>query len=273
MSDVPAAGSATIEGVRLALGTLTRIPVQPPSRVDAAVAGTAMRCAPLIGALLAAIVIVGLEVLRWSLPGTGSPLRSLLLAASCVAALAWITRGIHLDGLADMADALASGAPAERALQIARKSDIGPFGVMTLVLVLLIQACGLAVAVDAGRGWPVLAVAVVGSRLTLVWACTPLLPAARADGLGAMVAGTTRMRDAVLLTLMILAAAILLGWCLIGGLAGAALLPTGVLAGLLAGAGVLRAARRRLGGITGDVLGACVECSCCAALVSTALLL
>lgn len=257
--------------MRLALGTLTRIPVRPPGRVDAAVAGAAMRRAPLIGALLAAIPITALALLDWSMPAAGSPLRSMLLAAMCIAALAWLTRGIHLDGLADTADALASGAPAERALQIARQSDIGPFGVMTLVLVLLLQACGLAVAIDAGHAELALAAAVIGSRLTLVWACTPLLPAARPDGLGAMVAGTTRLRDGILLSLAITAAGGVVGWLVVGSAVGAVLMPAGILAALLAGAIVLRTARRRLGGMTGDVLGACVECGCCAALVAIAL--
>lgn len=272
MSEIPAAGSAAKDGLRLALGTLTRIPVRPPTRVDRAVAGAAMRSAPLIGALLAAILVAGLVLLGLPLSPVGSPLRSLLLAALCLAALAWLTRGIHLDGLADTADALGSGAPAAQALQIARKSDIGPFGVMALILVLLLQVCGLAVSIDAGRGSLAIAGALVGSRLTLVWACTPMLPAARPDGLGAMVAGSTRVRDGVLLTGGILAAACGLGWLIVGGITGAAVLPAGIVAALLAAIVVLRTARARLGGITGDVLGACVEFACCAALLAMACL-
>ncbi|GAA3105764.1 hypothetical protein GCM10020254_59560 [Streptomyces goshikiensis] len=61
-----------------------------------------------------------------------------------VAVPAALTRGLHLDGLADTADGLGSAKPAEDALRIMKQSDIGPFGVVTLLLVLLIQAAALA---------------------------------------------------------------------------------------------------------------------------------
>ncbi|NEC49139.1 adenosylcobinamide-GDP ribazoletransferase, partial [Actinospica acidiphila] len=62
-----------------------------------------------------------------------------------------LTRGLHLDGLADTADGLGSGRPAEDALRIMKQSDVGPFGVLTLVLVLLVQVAALAQAY--GGSW------------------------------------------------------------------------------------------------------------------------
>ena len=55
-----------------------------------------------------------------------------------------LSRAIHLDGLADTADGLGSGRPPADALAIMRQSDVGPFGVATLVLTLLIQVSALA---------------------------------------------------------------------------------------------------------------------------------
>ena len=68
-----------------------------------------------------------------------------------VGSLALLTRGLHLDGLADLADGLASGKPAPAALDIMRRSDIGPLGVVTLVLTLLLQVAALSQAESAGR--------------------------------------------------------------------------------------------------------------------------
>ncbi|MYV40156.1 adenosylcobinamide-GDP ribazoletransferase, partial [Streptomyces sp. SID1328] len=68
----------------------------------------------------------------------------LLAAVASAAVPAALTRGLHLDGLADTADGLGSGKPAEQALAIMKRSDIGPFGVLTLVLTLLAQVAALA---------------------------------------------------------------------------------------------------------------------------------
>ncbi|MCW2582274.1 MAG: cobS [Klenkia sp.] len=65
-----------------------------------------------------------------------------------VALLAWLTRGLHLDGLADTADGLGPLRGRERALAVTRSGYVGPFGVATLVLTLP------AAAVVLGRGQP-----------------------------------------------------------------------------------------------------------------------
>ncbi|MBB0233206.1 adenosylcobinamide-GDP ribazoletransferase, partial [Streptomyces calidiresistens] len=117
---------------------------------------------------------------------------TLLGAVVAVAVPALLTRALHLDGLADVADGLGSGKPAEEALRIMKRSDIGPFGVVALVLVL----SGQTAAAHAlfGHGWAVGAVAVclahVTGRAALITATRRGVPAARPDGLGAMVAGT-----------------------------------------------------------------------------------
>ena len=89
-----------------------------------------MAWAPAVGLLLGIIAAAVVLLLADHPLGTG-PLTAAVLA---VAALALLTRGLHLDGLADLADGLGSGKPASGALEIMRRSDIGPFGTVTLVL-------------------------------------------------------------------------------------------------------------------------------------------
>ena len=246
------------DALRLAVGTLTRWPVPAPRQIDRATARTAMTLAPLVGLPLALVAWVPLGLLSWW-RGT-NPLTALLSALLAITLLAYLTRALHLDGLADTADALGSGRPAAGALEIARRSDVGPFGVVTVVLVLGLQVTALALLVERGHGLPALALAVVTARLALVWASTPLLPA-RPDGLGALFAGSVPLGVPTLWTL-VLAAAVAVWqprWLL--GLAVAA-----------AAAGVtLVTARRRFGGVTGDVLGATVEVTTAGVLVGLAL--
>ena len=126
------------DSARFAVGTFTRLPVPPPLVLDRAAAGRGLVWAPVVGAGLG--VVSGLPLLV-----TGVDLIARLLSATMVVGLAaWLTRGLHWDGLADLADGLGSGAPAERARAIMARSDIGPFGVLVMVLVLLMQILSLA---------------------------------------------------------------------------------------------------------------------------------
>ena len=238
--------------LRLCLGTLTVLPVRPPARVDRDVAGRAMLLAPLAGALLA----VPAGGALWLLDRVASPL---LAATLAVGLLALLTRGMHLDGLADTADGLGSRRPADGALEVMRRGDVGPFGVVTLVVALLAQVAALAAAPAA----PVaLAVALLVSRAALPLLCRRGFPAARPEGLGALVAGTVPPVAAAATVLGTVVVAGAVGWSTygLGGVVAAVL-------ALAAGAVWARHCVRRFGGITGDVLGACVEVSGTAALV------
>jgi adenosylcobinamide-GDP ribazoletransferase len=250
------------DGLRLSVTLLTvipwRSPETAPGRPAPATAGAAMAWAPAVGLLLGIIAAAVLVAADHPL-GTGP----LTAAALAVASLALLSRGLHLDGLADTADGLGSGKPAPAALDIMRRSDIGPLGVVTLVLTLLIQvtALGQAESSGGGRGAAALIAAVATGRLALTWACRRGVPAARPEGLGALVAGTVRPAIPAAGTLAVLAAAVAavvisaaatgdpLGWTL----------PLAVVAGLAAAQVVQWHAVRRLGGITGDVLGALAE--------------
>ncbi len=241
----PPAGSAeaAADAVRLAVGTLTRWRVPEPRRVDVTRAAGAMLLAPVVGVALGTAG----AVLAWVGGWMGLP--ALAVAALLVAGLALASRGLHLDGLADTADGLGSGRPAPGALEVMRRGDVGPMGVATVVLVLLAQVVLLGQAVLV-HGVAVCVVAVAASRLALPWACRRGVPAARPEGLGAAVAGTVPVLGAALVSVATAVLALaLLGW------AGIAAVVAAVLASLL----LTRTVRRRLGGITGDVLGWLVE--------------
>jgi adenosylcobinamide-GDP ribazoletransferase len=245
------------DALRLAIGTLTRLPVPAPRTVDRRTAGRAMSLSPLVALVLA--MICGLPLLI----AHERPFVSLLLSIAAFALLAWAARALHLDGLADTADALGSGKPADAALEIARKSDIGPFGVLALIFVLLLDIAATASFAYPRDAYVSFVIAIVASRVALTWACTRAWPAARPDGLGAMVAGTVPTFIAVAWTI----AAVALGWWLLSTVGAIS-----VALGLIAGVVLLGIARRRLGGITGDVLGATIEVSAAACLVALALL-
>jgi adenosylcobinamide-GDP ribazoletransferase len=246
--------NSIISGLRLAVSLLTVVPSRPG---NLGAARWAMTGAPVVGLLVgvaAAGVLAGSGVL-----GAGPAVGAVL----AIAATALLTRGLHLDGLADLADGLGSGRPAAEALTIMKRSDVGPFGVVTLVLVLLVQVAALAQAPH--RAYAVTVAAVTG-RLALPWACREGVPAARPDGLGSLVAGTVRLRDAIIASVATGALAALSGLA-IGGVGMAVSGAVAVLAGLATSELLLRHAVRRLGGVTGDVLGALVETAATAALL------
>ncbi|XVQ13606.1 adenosylcobinamide-GDP ribazoletransferase [Spirillospora sp. CA-255316] len=243
-------------GLRLAATLLTIVPLRA-DRADRDTARRAMLLAPLTG------LVVGGGAAAVLLLGDLAGLAALPRAALAVAAAAVLTRALHLDGLADLADGLGSGRPAEDALAIMKRSDIGPFGVVTLLLTLLVQAACLATAPDAAAA---AVIAAVTGRLALPWACRTGVPSARPGGLGALVAGTVATRAAVAVTGAVLAAAALAG-AAAGGAGGALHAALAVVAGLGTALVMLRHAVRRLGGVTGDVFGALVELGATAALV------
>ena len=252
------------DSLRLALGTLTALPVPPPRHVDRGVAGRAMALAPLAALPLAAGLVVVAGLLRLA----GVP--PLLAAVFSLAVPVLGTRAMHLDGLADTADGLSSGYDRERALDVMRRSDIGPSGVTAVVLVLLVQAAALSSLVTTWAGVGVAGLAVLLSRHGLTWACAARVPSARRSGLGATVAGsvTHRVLTACAATVLVVATAV-------GVALGAAwwLGPALWLGAVVTTLAVVRRCISRLGGITGDVLGAVVEVGLAATLAIAAVLL
>jgi adenosylcobinamide-GDP ribazoletransferase len=249
-----------LHGLRFAFGTLTVLPVRV-DRWDRTAARGGMLCAPLAG-LVVGGVAAGAGLLLLFL-GAGP----LLAAVATVAVPAALTRGLHLDGLADTADGLGSGRPAEDALRIMKQSDIGPFGVITLVLVLAAQTAALCELYGGswGAGAYAAAVSAVAARTALTLAAREGVPAARPEGLGAAVAGVVPVRAALGVALAVTVAA---------AAGGAPSGPYGVLRAVLALAAaagaaelLLRHCTRRFGGVTGDVFGGLAETAATTALV------
>lgn len=258
-------GVTLVNAWRLIIGTLSILPVQAPHYVTAATVRGAVVLAPIVGALVALIVAIPAWLLGRDLP-------PLVAAALCVAAVAFLTRAIHLDGLADTADGLGANRDRDGTLAVMRRSDIGPFGVVTLVLVLLIQVVALAACFEAGIGAPVLAIALVLSRASLARLCTH--PPARHDGLGAGFAGSTSDRD-VLVTVLLSLLLCLPVYLASGETAtGQFVVMVQVLLHPLAvvpGWWLTRGALRRIGGLTGDIYGGVIELAFTSSLVMAAL--
>ncbi|MGV1006050.1 MAG: adenosylcobinamide-GDP ribazoletransferase [Candidatus Nanopelagicales bacterium] len=255
-SDLPGRSRPT-DSLWFAAGTLTRIPVPPPTSLDERVAARGLAGGPLVGLLIG--IVSGLPLL---VPALGS----LTSAVISVAIAAYVTRGLHWDGLADTADGLGSAKPPAGALEVMRRSDIGPFGTLTLSLTATIQVAALA---ELGQpGWSRLAawtLAQVGARWALTLGCARWARPARPDGLGRLVIGRLGPMSLMAATLL---TSLTGGALLLATEAPLRWLPATALAALAISTTLTRIARDRFGGSTGDVLGATVELTVAASLVA-----
>lgn len=246
-------GSRALRAAAAALAFLTRVPLGRRVRLRAEDVARGAVLFPLVGAGIGAVVGAVAVVVD-------ARLGVLLAAALAVAVEALLTGAIHLDALADAADGLGA-ATKERALAMMREPQIGAFGAVALGLDLLVKTAALA-AVLAG---PEALLAVVAAfalgraaPLALAWA---LSDARAGEGIGSSLTGGARgLGLASGLVLGVVAA------CAALGLRGLVLAAAAAVAVLACGF----VARRRLGGVTGDVLGAVVELATTLALVAAA---
>jgi adenosylcobinamide-GDP ribazoletransferase len=241
-----------------AFALFTVVPVREHDQLTRDAAVAALRWLPVVGAALGAVAGLPLVAVRaWA------PHAQLLGAVLSVCTLVLLTRALHLDGLADTADGLGSRAPAGRALEIMRRSDIGPFGVLAVVLVVLGDVAALT-AMPGGVWAPVGASALAGAtgRVAVLLAAHRRVPPAHPTGFGAFVAGSvaTALLAAEIAVLLAAAAA-----------ARDAAWVVAPAAALAVSAGFVWHVVRRLGGVTGDVFGAVVELGTALTLVGLAL--
>ncbi len=214
-----------------ALALLTIAPVRRPLDFSA----RAMIFFPLVGALLG-VVLAGAEwLLRLVLPPP-------VAAALVVALWAFLTGGLHLDGVADACDALFAAVRREQRIEILRDVHVGAFGVIAVALVLLFKFAALPYTPPAA-----LYLAPMLARWTLVYAAT--FPLARAEGMAALLRSGLGRRELAVATVFTLILTLPFSW-----LGASAWLAAVAISSLIA-----RAAQARLGGLNGDVYGLACE--------------
>ena len=238
----------------IALQFLSSLPVRLPGMPSPRETGRSLLYYPLVGLVLGVVLYGANAVL------SGAPL--MLHAALLLTVWVLFSGGLHLDGLADSADAWLGGfGDRERTLTIMKDPRSGPIAVVTLVLVLLLKFCALLALLEQRNGAALLIVPLIGrSALLAVFLITPYV---RAGGLGQALADHLPRKA---------------GWWVLGlgavacvVLAGSA----GLWALALAAVGFVwlrRVMMRRLGGTTGDTAGALLELLEVLVLVGLALL-
>lgn len=237
-------------GWRLSLGTFTVLPTGVIDVVDPRVARQAMLVAPL--AFLPLGLVAGL--VAWVATLASAP--SLLTGLLVVGTVALGTRAIHLDGLADTVDGLGSGWDREKALDVMRRGDVGPMGVVALIVMLALQAQAYGTLAAQTAGPLRVTLVLCGARAAVTLACLHGIPAARAGGLGAAVAGSVSRLAAALLWVGVAAVLTVVTAVAVDD-GPTALVATGAAVGCVLL--LLRRCVTRFGGVTGDVMGACVE--------------
>ncbi len=236
-----------MRGLLIAIGFLTRIPVPADGFGDPQARSRSLLWYPLVGLLIGAL----LYALAWAAHGWPPMLSSAMVLVAWVA----VTGALHLDGLADSADAWIGGlGDRERTLAIMKDPRCGPAGVVALVLVLLLKFAALAsVPVSLGL---LLAPLLGRAVLTVAFLTTPYV---RSGGLGSGLMDAPRVACLGMLALVALGC-VVTGWRSVLALTVA----------MLVVALWRRAGMQRLGGMTGDTCGALTELTEAAVLVALA---
>ena len=221
--------------------TLIRLPYSCQDKITPADLAGSFSWFPIVGLLLGACLVSMASLLHGVPP--------LLLAVLLTGLLAVLTRGLHLDGLADLADGIGGGYTRERRLEIMKDSRTGAFGALALIFATLLKSAAMYTLV-LGHCWSPLLLAPVMSRFAMVLGAYNM-PHARSSG-GLARPFLEHMDFQQLLGASVLSIILLV----IFSLKFAVL----YLVLAMACAGLLRfLARRCLGGMTGDVLGAINE--------------
>jgi adenosylcobinamide-GDP ribazoletransferase len=238
----------------IALQFLTRLPVRLPGTPDAHLVGRSLLYYPLVGLILGSL----LAALNWILGDASGLLRAALLLATWVL----LTGALHLDGLADSADAWVGGlGDRERTLAIMKDPYCGPAAVVTLMVVLLTKFAALEQLASAGNS-VALVLAPVFGRIALV-ALFLTTPYVRPGGLGADLAQHFPRRGCAIVLLTSLITIPLVtgsqGFWMTLAVASTILLLRSLMI-------------QRIGGMTGDTAGAVVTLTEVTALMTAVLL-
>lgn len=234
----------------IAIEFLTPLRLRRVERWDDRTFGASLGWFPAVGLLIGVVLLLLDRGLERILPS--GPADALLIVA-----LALLTGGLHLDGVADTADGMAVQGDRATRLGVMSAGNIGPAGVMSLALVLLVQWSALT-SLDA----PLRSAAIVLAPALARWSIAPvaaLFPPARPRGIG------HALQQGLWPSAVPLAAFIAFGASVaLFGLPGLVLPLAAAAAAML----VAAAAARLLEGVTGDTFGACIEISQAAVLLS-----
>jgi len=227
-----------------ALSFLTILPVGQNQLSGERELARSMAFFPLVGLVIGLILSAGYYLFSLFLP------KSITLW-SIVGLLALLTRGLHLDGLADTLDGLASGGSKERILEVMRDSRIGAFGVIGLILLIGGKYLALDQLSNVSIPFSLILMAVMG-RNSMVLVCYRSPYARPEGGLAKPFSENLKLREMIIS----LASTCVIGFIL-QGWRGLLLF----LATCLFSLGYRFFLIKKLGGITGDVLGGANELS------------
>lgn len=235
-----------------AIAFLTRLPIPSKFVFEAQDVGRATLLFPFVGAVIGLAQVVLLQLFVTLNLSINSPLKAGLVAILLVILNVFLTGALHYDGLADMADGFGGGRNKERTLEIMRDSLIGSYGATALILLILLKVTAIAALISGtNQTWQILIIAPMLGR----WASVPVGKfteyARKTGGLGKSITdfvGWTELSGATLIAVMITFTLIdwkigLILWFVIG----------------LISLFMVRMCLKKIGGITGDTLGANTE--------------
>lgn len=232
-----------------AISFLTRLPIPQSFVFEARDVGKSTIFFPLVGAIIGAIQILLLSFFG-DLVGA-SVLKTTLCAVLLLVVNVFVTGALHLDGLADMADGFGGGRDKERTLEIMRDSLIGSYGAVALILLILLKTLALAALIQTGTAWKFLIIAPVLGR----WVTVPLgkfTPYARkSGGLGQSVTDFVGTKELVGASVI----ALIVTFSLINWLDALKFWFVVIVITIF----VARICLKKIGGVTGDTMGANTE--------------
>lgn len=256
-------GPAIIEGVTTALSWLSILPFRGSDAIDRITGARVMASIPFVGVVFGLITAVLVGILG------AVGVDPLLTAVLVVIMWELLNRMMHLDGLADVGDALGSYAPPERAREILADPHTGLIGFTAVLFSLLVQVTAVASLIDGEVGWMVCfipAICRLGGQVLARVGRRPFSP----TGFGAMLVGTVRLWWVAAWWLALSSSAVGVAvlthgssaWVIVWVVPVAGLVACGI------SEGAARHFSRRFDGVNGDCIGACVHIS---AAVSTLL--
>lgn len=258
-------GPAIAEGLLTALSWVTIIPIKGAEAFDRTTGRRAMTALPATGIAFGFVgaAAYGLSLLpaNWNhIPhSAGFPPTALVAGVLVVTAWALLSRFMHLDGLADVGDALGSYAKPAKAQEILADKYTGAFGVAAVALTLLAQVLAVATLAwrfEASTVYMILLFTPIAARTAAQIACTDLFRPQKDEGFGAMTIGTLRpLTPALWLVVIVLLSLteVMRGMSLA--------FPLAMIAAVLVAVPWCRYLSRRFDGLNGDCIGATIELS------------